>query len=103
MKCIALTLDQVIRFAIPRGEEVLYRDQISAQQCYVATMKTKSATEIVELIEKEREVLEDVVRIPKEKVMEELTKYDLYDPCFDCFFLIGSNLKEKKRAKLIDS
>lgn len=48
----------------------------------------------VQLVEEEREVLEDVGRVLREKVVEELVCYELDEPSFDLFFLVGSNMKE---------
>ena len=54
------------------------------------------------MVEKEREVLEDVNRTPEAKVMEDLIHYELDEPSSNLFFLVGSNMKEWDRTKLIE-
>ena len=44
------------------------------------------------MIEEEREVLEDVSRIPVAKVVEDLICYELDEPISYCFVLSGVNL-----------
>ena len=46
----------------PRDEEILYEDQVTTQQCYLATISTKEAMKEMQLVKKEHEVLEDVGR-----------------------------------------
>ena len=46
------------------------------------------------MVEEEIEVLKDVGRIPKAKVVEDLMCYDLKELISDRFFLTSSNLKE---------
>ena len=48
MKGVASTLHLVIKFATPRGEGTLYRDQVAAKQCYLATVSTKVAMKEVQ-------------------------------------------------------
>ena len=57
----------------------------------------------VQLIEKEHNVLEDIGRDPKAKVVEDLIYYELDEPSLDHFFLTGANLnlEERKRTKFI--
>ena len=55
----------------------------------------------MQLIEEEREVLEDVERDPQAKVVEDLICYELDEPSSDHFFLTGANLEERKRTELI--
>ncbi|GFS36525.1 hypothetical protein Acr_00g0046500 [Actinidia rufa] len=101
MKGVASTLHQVIKFTNPRHEETLYRDRVAAKQCYLATISTKAAIKKVQLIEEEREVLEDVGRDPKAKVAEDLICYELDEPSSNRFFLTGANLEERERTELI--
>ncbi|GFZ11590.1 S-adenosyl-L-methionine-dependent methyltransferases superfamily protein [Actinidia rufa] len=56
----------------------------------------------VELVEEEREVLEDVSKTPETKIVEDLMRYDLDVPSLNHFFLMSSNLKERERTKLIE-
>ena len=49
----------------------------------------------VQLIEEEHEILEDVGRDPKAKVVEDLICYELDEPSSDRFFLTGANLEER--------
>ena len=65
-------------------------------------MKTKVAVEKIQLVEEEREVLEDIERVPEEKPVEDLIRYDLDESSSDHFFLVGSNLKEQERIELIE-
>ena len=58
----------------------------------------KTSMKEVQLVEEERKVLENVDRIPKEKVVEDLVRYELNEPSSDCFFLIDSNMKERGRT-----
>ncbi|GFS41376.1 hypothetical protein Acr_00g0073960 [Actinidia rufa] len=74
MKGVASTLYQVIKFATLRGEETLYRDQVIAKQCYLATISTKAAMREVQLVEKEMEVLKDMGRDPEAKVIKDLNR-----------------------------
>ena len=53
MKGIALTLHQIIKFVIPRGEETLYEDQVAAKQCSLTIVSIKAVMKEVQLIEKE--------------------------------------------------
>ncbi|GFS35504.1 hypothetical protein Acr_00g0040230 [Actinidia rufa] len=87
-------LHQVIKFANRLGEETLYGDQIAAKQYYLATITTKATMKKVQLIEEEREVLEDVGRKPKAKVVEYLVRYELDEPSSDRFFFTCVNLKK---------
>ncbi|GFS44377.1 hypothetical protein Acr_00g0089970 [Actinidia rufa] len=84
-----------------RGEENLYKDQVAAKQCYIATISTKAAMKEVQLIEEEREVLESVGRDPEAKVVEDLIHYELDKPTTDRFFLISTNLEKRDRTELI--
>ena len=56
----------------------------------------------MQLDEKEREVLEDIGRIPEAKVVEDVMCYYLNVPRSDHFFLTGSNLKKQERIELIE-
>ena len=47
------------------------------------------------LIEQEQEVLEEVMRDPEAKVVEDFIRYKLDEPSFDCFFLTGANLENR--------
>ena len=64
-------------------------------------MSTKVAMKEVKLVEEEREVLKDVVRTPEAKVVEDLIQHELNEPNLECYFLVGSNMKERERTKLI--
>ncbi|XP_057489449.1 uncharacterized protein LOC130775334 [Actinidia eriantha] len=101
MKGVASTLHQAIKFVTPRGDEVIYGDQVAAKQCYLATVSTKVAVKEVQMVEEDIEVLEDVGRDPKAKIIEELVRYELDEPSSDRFFLIGSELNECERTELI--
>ena len=83
------------------AEETLYGDQVAAKQCYLAIVSTKATMKEVQLVEEEREVLEDVGRTPETKVAEDLIRYELDEPSSDRYFLGGSNMKERERTKLI--
>ena len=48
----------------------------------------------VQFVDKEKEVLEYVGRIPNDKGVEDLVSYDLDEPSLDRFFLVGSNMRE---------
>ena len=72
-----------------------------AKQCYLTTISTKVTKKEVQLIEEEMEVLEDVGRDPETKVVDDLMRYELDEPSSDYFFLIGSDLKEWERIKLV--
>ncbi|GFZ10852.1 hypothetical protein Acr_22g0002500 [Actinidia rufa] len=56
----------------------------------------------MQLVEKEREVLEDVSKVPKDKVVEDLVHYELDEPSLGRLFLVGSNMKERERTELIE-
>ncbi|GFS42094.1 hypothetical protein Acr_00g0078070 [Actinidia rufa] len=101
MKRVASTLHQAIKFVTPRGEEAIYRDQVAAKQCYLATVSTKAAVKEVQMVEEDIEVLEDVGRDPEAKVIEELVRYELDEPSSNRFFLTGSDLNECERTELI--
>ena len=53
-------------------------------------------------MEEEREVLEDVSKTLKAKVIEDLIHYDLVEPCSNCYFLVGLNMKKRKRTELVE-
>ncbi|XP_057490953.1 uncharacterized protein LOC130776722 [Actinidia eriantha] len=101
MKGVASMLHQAIKFVTPRGEEAIYGDQVAAKQCYLATVSTKAVVKEVQMVEEDIEVLEDVGRDPKAKVIEELVGYELDEPSLDRLFLIESDLNECERTKLI--
>ena len=48
----------------------------------------------VHLGKEEHEVLEDVGRNPKAKVIEDLVHFKLDEPILDRFFLMGANLEK---------
>ncbi|GFY82602.1 hypothetical protein Acr_02g0008420 [Actinidia rufa] len=60
----------------------------------------KATIKYVQFVEEEREVLEDVRRIPKDKIVEDLGHYKIDEPSSNYFFLIGSNTKEQERIEL---
>ena len=45
----------------------------------------------MQMVDEEREVLEDVDKTLEAKVMEDLICYDFDEPSLDRFFLMGSN------------
>ena len=47
-------------------------------------------------MEEEREVLEDVGRTTKDKIVEDLIRYELDMPSLDRYFLVGSNMKSRR-------
>ena len=96
MKVVAFTLHQVIKFSIPRGKETLYEDQVAAKQCYLATISTKAAMKEVQIIKAKQQVLEDVRRDPRAKVMDVLDEPSSYR-----FFPTRANLEERERTELI--
>ena len=53
------------------------------------------------LIEEEQEVLEDVERDPRAKVVEDLIRFELDEQSSNRFFLTGENLEERERTELI--
>ena len=53
MKGVASTLHQVIKFAVPQGEETLYGDHVAAKQCYFVTVFTKAAMKEVQMVKEE--------------------------------------------------
>ena len=55
----------------------------------------------VQLIEAEREVLEDVGRDHKAKVVEDLIPYELDEPSSNRFFFTRANLEKRERIKFI--
>ena len=64
-------------------------------------ISTKATMKEVQLVEEEREILEDVRREPKAKVMENMIHYELNEPSSNHFFLTGANLEERERTELI--
>ena len=76
MNMVAFTLHQVIKFAILKGEETLYGNQVDAKQCYLATRSTKAVVKEVQVVKEERKVIEEVDRIPAKKVVEDLICYE---------------------------
>ena len=101
MKGVASTLHYVIKFVAPNGIETLYGDQVTAKQCYLATMSTKAAMKEVQVVA-ERELLEDVGRTPEDKVVEELIHYELDEPSSDNYLFVDSNMKKQERIELIE-
>ncbi|GFZ07044.1 hypothetical protein Acr_18g0012140 [Actinidia rufa] len=87
----------VKRILVDTGSSI----KVAAKQCYLATVSTKAAMKEVQLVEEEHEVLEDVGRDLKAKVVEDLIRYELDEPSLDCFFLAGANLKEREKTELI--
>ncbi|GFZ09156.1 hypothetical protein Acr_20g0009640 [Actinidia rufa] len=83
------------------GREIGYQDERAAKQCYLATVSTKAAMKVVQMIEEDIEVLEDVGRDIEAKIIKELVCYELDEPGSDRFFLIGSYLNECERTELI--
>ena len=95
-------LHQVIKFAIPRGDEAFYGDQVEAKQFYLAMVSTKVAMKELQLVEEEQEILEDVGSTPKANVMEDFIRYELDEPSSYHLFLTGENLNERERTELIE-
>ncbi|GFS46047.1 ovate family protein 13 [Actinidia rufa] len=56
----------------------------------------KAAMKEVQLVEQEHEVLEDVDRNPKAKVVDDLMHYELDEPSSDRFFLTGHALRTEE-------
>ena len=56
----------------------------------------------VQLVEEERELLEDVGRALESKVVKDVIRYELNEPSSRCYSLIGSNMKERQRTELIN-
>ena len=81
---------------------MLYENQVATKQCYLATKSTRATIKEVKLVEEEREILEDVSRASKAKVMEDQICYELGETSLDLYFLVGSNMKERERTKLIE-
>ena len=95
-------LHEVIIFTTLGDEEMFYRDQVASKHCYLATVSTKAVMKSVQLVEEEREMLEDVGIIPKKMVVKDLILYELDEPSSDHFFLVVSNIKERERIELVD-
>ncbi|GFS41482.1 hypothetical protein Acr_00g0074590 [Actinidia rufa] len=76
-------------------------DTGSSVECYLATVSTKAAMKEVQMVKEDIKVLEDVGSDLEAKVIEELVRCELDKPSSDRFFLIGSDLKECKRTKLL--
>ena len=72
MNGVTSKLHWVIKFVTPRGKKTLYGDQVAAKQFYLAIVSMKATMKDVQLVEEEKEVLEDVSRISKAKVIEDL-------------------------------
>ena len=56
----------------------------------------------VQFMEEERELLKDVSRTPKDKVVNDLISYELDEQSLDHYFLVSSNLKEREKIELIE-
>ena len=56
----------------------------------------------MQLLEVDREMLEDVDRILEGKVVENLVRYELDEPRLNCFFLVGLNFKKQERTELVE-
>ena len=80
----------------------MYGDQVATKQCYLVMVSTKATMKKVQLVEEEKEILENVGRIPEAKVVEDRMLYDLNEPSYNSFFLLGSNLTEWERTELIE-
>ena len=74
---------------------------MAAKQCYLAMITIKAAMKEVQFIEEEQEILDDVGRDPKAKVVEDLIHYELDEPSSYRFFLTSANLEERERTELI--
>ncbi|GFS41395.1 hypothetical protein Acr_00g0074050 [Actinidia rufa] len=92
---------KVIKFASPKAKKFLWGPSTS-KQCYLVTISTKAAMKKVHLVKEERKVLEDVGRTLEAKVIEDLICYELDEPNANCFFLVGSNMRERERTELIE-
>ncbi|GFS30822.1 hypothetical protein Acr_00g0014350 [Actinidia rufa] len=76
-------------------ERLVTQDEMSC-------LHTAPAMKEVQLVEEERELLEDVGKTLKAKVVEDIIRYELNKPSSRCYFLIGSNMKERQRIELIN-
>ncbi|GFS32905.1 hypothetical protein Acr_00g0025260 [Actinidia rufa] len=56
----------------------------------------------VQFVEGEMEVLEDVGRIPENKVVKDPIHYEVNEPSSHRYFLHGSNMKEQERTELTE-
>ncbi|GFZ09869.1 hypothetical protein Acr_21g0004680 [Actinidia rufa] len=102
MKGVASTLHKAIKFLTPRGEEAIYRDQVAAKKCYLATVSTKMAMKEVQMIEEDIEVLKDVGRDPEAKVIKELVRYELDELGSNRFFLVGPEIPRQIQSKPLE-
>ena len=75
---------------------------MAAKPCYLAPVSTKAALREVHLVEKEREVLEDVGRTSKAKVVEDFVRYDPDKPSSERFFVSSSYLREWEKSEFIE-
>ncbi|GFS38407.1 hypothetical protein Acr_00g0057360 [Actinidia rufa] len=80
---------------------MLYKEQVATKQCYLAMVSTKKAMKKVQFVDEEMVMLEDIDKLSEDKVVE-LVQYELDEPSSDCFFLVGSNMKEQERTELIE-
>ena len=62
----------------------------------------KAVMKKVQMVEKKREVLEDVGKTLEAKDVEDLICYEFNEPSSNCFFFTSENLRDKERTKLIE-
>ncbi|XP_028057287.1 uncharacterized protein LOC114261245 [Camellia sinensis] len=92
----------VVRFPTKNGVDEIRGDQVAAKHCFIIAMKSKQACKEVQMAElPDQHVLEDIGRIPTEKMVEDLETIlvDGGDP--DKFFLVGTSLLAKKKEQLL--
>ena len=74
-----------------------------AKQCLMAVLLGKAESSQVHMAELEREAeLEDVGRAPLQKSIEDLTEIRIDPNNPDRFFLLGSQLPETEKTKLLN-
>ena len=47
-------------------------------------------------------MLQDVGKTPKDKVVEDLIRYELDELSSYCYLFVGSNMKEREKTELIE-
>ena len=69
----------------------------------VADPRLRHQKKEVQFVEEGREMLQDVGKTPKDKVVEDLIRYELDELSSYCYLFVGSIMKERENANIESS
>ncbi|KAG5528675.1 hypothetical protein RHGRI_029373 [Rhododendron griersonianum] len=102
MRAVASTLHQCVRFIGESGrQETIRGDQMVSKKCFVNSIRRSKEVQWIEVSElPEGSKPEEVGRPASDRAVEDLVQVPINEDG-TCFFLVGSELDETERDKLI--